>query len=71
VTSDSRSNIGIRSSSNGPANIPSTCPACQSSVITTTAKSPDVNTYWCCGQCGEVRNASRREGRRSGVNPWR
>jgi predicted Zn finger-like uncharacterized protein len=57
--------------SNVAADIPSACPACQSSSITTTAKSPDVNTYWRCGNCGEVWNVSRRAARRAGVNPWR
>jgi predicted Zn finger-like uncharacterized protein len=71
VTFDSRSNIGTGLSSNGPANIPSRCPACTSSAITTTAKSPDVNAYWRCEKCGEVWNVSRRESRRSEVNPWR
>jgi predicted Zn finger-like uncharacterized protein len=56
---------------NVAASTPSVCPACRSSSITTTAKSPDENTYWRCGKCGEVWNVSRREGGRAGVNPWR
>ena len=44
--------------------------ACQSSLVTTTAKSPDVNTYWRCGKCGEVWNVSRRASRRAAANPW-
>jgi transposase-like protein len=71
MTFDSRNNIGSRSSSNDLADIPSKCPACQSSAITTTAKGPDVNAYWRCEKCGEVWNVSRRGVRRSGVNPWR
>ena len=71
MTFDSRRNIGTQSSSNGPADNPSVCPACRSSAIITTAKSPDVNAYWRCKKCGEVWNVSRRESRRSGVNRWR
>jgi predicted Zn finger-like uncharacterized protein len=68
---DSRGNIGTRSTSNGAADMPSKCPACKSSAITTTAKSPDVSAYWRCEKCGEVWNVSRRNVRRSGESPWR
>jgi transposase-like protein len=51
--------------------IPTACPACQSSSITTTARNPDENAYWRCGSCGEIWNASRREARPSGVHRWR
>lgn len=50
---------------------PTTCPACRSSSISTTAKNPDVSSYWRCVSCGEIWNASRRNGVRSGVNSWR
>ena len=36
------------------------CPACRSSVVTTTAKVPDVSSYWRCERCGEVWNVGRR-----------
>lgn len=49
-----------------PVTIPTVCPACQSSSISTTARSPDDNAYWRCARCGEVWNASRRNIRRSG-----
>ena len=68
---DSRTNTGTGSSSSEAASTPSMCPACQSSAITTTAKSPDVNTYWRCQKCGEVWNVSRRESRRYGGHTWR
>jgi predicted Zn finger-like uncharacterized protein len=40
---------------------PVLCPACRSSEIVTTAKSPDADSYWRCTACGEVWNDSRRE----------
>jgi transposase-like protein len=49
------------------AHVPSACPACQSTAVTTTAKVPDVNTYWRCTRCGEVWNLARRHG----VAAWR
>ena len=49
---------------------PTVCPACQSSSITTTAKNPDENSYWRCGGCGEVWNASRRDTGRRGGYRW-
>ena len=66
---DPRADDGSRS--NVAADIPSACPACQSTSIMTTAKSPDVNTYWRCGNCGEIWNVSRREARQAAVNSWR
>ena len=50
----SRSAAGVTS--------PTVCPACPSPAITTTARHPDANAYWRCGGCGEVWNASRRQG---------
>ena len=41
--------------------IPTSCPACQSSSIGTTAKIPDADNYWRCENCGEVWNASRSQ----------
>ena len=51
--------------------VPAFCPACQSRSISTTARNPDESTYWRCGGCGEVWNASRREAKPSGGRPWR
>jgi transposase-like protein len=51
--------------------IPVVCPACQSPSITTTARNPDENTYWRCGGCGEVWNASRRDAGASRAETWR
>lgn len=56
--------------STGPNNTPSACPACQSRSISTTAKSPDANSYWRCEACGEVWNVGRRRGVRTGANRW-
>jgi predicted Zn finger-like uncharacterized protein len=56
----------IRGSTSSSADLPSVCPVCQSSSITTTAKSPNANTYWRCGKCGEIWNVSRRQLDRSG-----
>jgi transposase-like protein len=58
-------------SSASASNAPTTCPACRSSSISTTAKNPDVSSYWRCGSCGEIWNAARRTDVRSGVNSWR
>jgi len=55
----------------GPVERPSTCPACQSPSITTTSNSPDANSYWRCGRCGEVWNVARRHARPTGVKRWR
>ena len=68
---DSRWDIGAPSASTGPAALPSTCPACGSPLLTTTAKSPGVDTYWRCEKCGEVWNVSRRDSRPRRVHPWR
>jgi predicted Zn finger-like uncharacterized protein len=45
-----------------PAEAPTGCPVCRSQSISTTGKSPGDNAYWRCGKCGEVWNASRRDG---------
>lgn len=60
-----------RASATATTGVPTACPACRSSSISTTAKSPDVNSYWRCGSCGEIWNMSRRVAPRSAGNPWR
>jgi predicted Zn finger-like uncharacterized protein len=45
---------------------PTRCPACQSPAIVTTAKNPDVDSYWRCTACGEVWNAARSKDSRHG-----
>ena len=50
---------------------PAACPSCQSSLIVTTAKSPDAESYWRCTKCGEVWNASRMQTDTYGGNRWR
>ena len=50
---------------------PATCPACQSSSVTTTAKRPDIDSYWRCERCGEVWNVGRRHDRPSWGGAWR
>jgi predicted Zn finger-like uncharacterized protein len=58
-----------------PANpepaVPTSCPTCHSTSITTTAKIPDSTSYWRCTQCGDVWNASRRTTARQSRYPWR
>jgi predicted Zn finger-like uncharacterized protein len=63
----SRGIAGRAAEAIGSTHVPSTCPACQSSAVTTTAKVPDVNSYWRCTRCGEVWNVARRHG----VAAWR
>ena len=60
-----------RSSADSTPDVPTRCPACRSSSITTTAKSPDTSSYWRCTSCGEIWNVSRRDGARPGAVPWR
>lgn len=50
--------------------LPASCPACRSSRIVTTEKSPDAESYWRCTACGEVWNDARRQAPRSGVRQW-
>ena len=52
------------------ANLPTECPACQSSAIATTARNPDEHSYWRCSGCGEVWNASRRHDGLKGGYRW-
>ena len=66
-----RDDIGNPSGSNVVGKIPSACPVCESSSVTTTARTPDENTYWRCGRCGEVWNASRRQAGRARMNSRR
>lgn len=49
-----RNGIADQSGSAAAVMTPIACPACQSPVITTTARNPDDNTYWRCGSCGEI-----------------
>lgn len=51
--------------------LPTLCPACRSSSIVTTAKTPDAGSYWRCTSCGEVWNASRSQTKRPGGCVWR
>jgi len=46
--------------SRSDGDVPAACPACHSSSIVTTVKTPDVNTYWRCVKCGEIWNVGRR-----------
>lgn len=55
----------------GSTNAPESCPACHSASITSTAKSPNINSYWRCDSCGEVWNISRRQNERRGGYAWR
>ena len=50
---------------------PTSCPACHSRSIATTAPKPDENTYWRCGSCGEIWNVSRRDAAPTGGRSWR
>lgn len=45
----------------GVTSAPGSCPFCQSSMIVTTSKSPDAESYWRCTNCGEVWNVSRAQ----------
>jgi predicted Zn finger-like uncharacterized protein len=65
------SDFAVRSPAEPAPVLPSACPGCKSSSISTTAKSPDANSYWRCGTCGEIWNAARRQGMRSGALAWR
>ena len=60
-----------RDAPEAPVSVPSECPACRSSAISTTNRQPDANSYWRCGGCGEIWNAGRRETVRRETNPWR
>jgi predicted Zn finger-like uncharacterized protein len=51
--------------------LPTICPACQSSLILTTAKVPDANSYWRCKACGEIWNQGRYQAAPPAPRPWR
>jgi transposase-like protein len=68
---DSWSGSGNRSTQARVVTLPTICPACRSSSITTTSRNPDENSYWRCGGCGEVWNASRRSDVQRGGYRWR
>ena len=59
------------SGTSNPSDIPVSCPKCDSSSITTTAKAPDSSSYWRCKSCGEIWNGSRSRVGRSGGRVWR
>jgi transposase-like protein len=65
------SNFGAdRSREAAAVTTPTVCPACQSTAIATTARTPDENAYWRCSSCGEVWNAARRDPSNRGAR-WR
>lgn len=51
--------------------LPKSCPKCQSTSISTTAKRPVAESYWRCDGCGEIWNNSRQQEARRGVRSWR
>lgn len=57
--------------STGTTHTKPACPVCKSQSVTTTAKHPDIDSYWRCEQCGEVWNIGRRHEGRVGGNRWR
>ncbi len=66
-----RTDSGAASRSSLPRNGPAACPACQSTVLVTTTKSPDADSYWRCTKCGEVWNDSRRRAPQFPARGWR
>jgi hypothetical protein len=66
-----RRSAAIPSPSPPAAMRPATCPFCRSSSILTTAKIPDVDSYWRCAICGEVWNVRRSVTGSSGAPRWR
>ena len=64
-------NVVDRSDSDRTKRSPPACPACTSASVTTTAKHPDVDSYWRCERCGEVWNIGRRHDGPNGAVPWR
>ncbi len=69
---DARADEATRSASSSRAvDVPTSCPACQSSSIVTTAKVPDRDSYWRCKDCGEVWNNSRSQSPHRGASQWR
>lgn len=57
--------------SDGTVDVPSACPACRSDAITTTSKTPSIESYWRCNSCGEIWNGSRTMTGRHGAERWR
>ena len=45
---------------------PIACPTCRSASITTTAKTPNADSYWRCESCGDVWNGARAPRARDG-----
>ena len=60
-----------RCGSDRTTNSPPPCPACKSLAVTTTAKHPDVDSYWRCERCGEIWNIGRRDDGLTGATTWR
>lgn len=50
-----------------PADAPLVCPECRSAETVTTAKAPDIDSYWRCKQCGLIWNRGRWKDQRG----WR
>ena len=44
----------------GAVLVPTHCPKCRSTAVTTVSKVVSAESYWRCGGCGEVWNAGRR-----------
>ncbi len=69
---DPRADEAMRFAGSSQAgDVPTSCPACKSSSIVTTAKMPDRDSYWRCKDCGEVWNNSRSQRPRPAVGHWR
>ena len=49
--------------------LPTVCPACRSSSISTVAKNPNTESYWRCSKCGEVWNDARRHNAQESHQP--
>lgn len=65
------SNSNSQRSSVPVAQLPTACPACRATTISTAAKTPDDNSYWRCDRCGEIWNAARVRNTGRGSTSWR
>jgi transposase-like protein len=61
----------VRSTASEASVLPVACPDCRSATISTTAKTPDANSYWRCAQCGAVWNAGRTRSANPRGGAWR
>jgi predicted Zn finger-like uncharacterized protein len=68
---DFRRDYAIKAPGPAATSKPAACPTCKSPAITTTAKSPDADSYWRCSKCGEVWNDSRTRSAQRGGPRWR